>query len=87
MIQQMSGGMKVEIDKTATKCVFCGSLPNRIHYEADLWYYDCSNKNCDKHPKYAYMGFRESSAREQWEWANRKLVGVKGRKQDADDNI
>lgn len=77
--------MKTEIDKTAAPCIFCGAMPNCIHYEADLWYYECSNKCCDKHPRYAYMGFRASSAKEQWDWANRKLKGVKGRNKNDED--
>lgn len=72
--------MKTEIDKTADKCVFCGKYPNCIHYEADLWYYVCSNKECKKHPPYAYMGFRQSSAKDQWCWANRPINRVSSKK-------
>ena len=81
--------MKEEIDKTATPCVYCGRLPNIIHYEADLWYYECSNKDCDKHHRYAYMGFRQSSAREQWEKMNRPIQRIstkkKGKHYEDDD--
>ena len=79
--------MRKEIDNTAFPCVFCGSSPICIHYEADLWYYECSNGECDKHPKYAFMGFRRPVAKEQWNYANRKLVGVKGRNKDEDGNL
>ena len=80
--------MRVEIEKTASPCIFCGSLPNAVHYEDNLWYYQCSNKNCDKHPQYQYMGFRQSSAREQWDWSNRPLKGVSGRnKNDKDGDL
>lgn len=65
--------MKQEIDKGATPCVFCNALPRCIHYEADLWYYECSNRGCDKHPKYAFIGFRKSAAKYQWEYANRPM--------------
>ena len=71
--------MKVEYDDSVEKCVFCGSKAKIIHYEADLWYVECSNKTCDKHPRYAYMGFRRYAAIEQWNWANRPLKGVSGR--------
>lgn len=77
--------MKTEIDKTAAPCIFCGSYPECIHYESDLWYYECPNKACDKHPHYAYMGFRSSSAKEQWNWANRKMKGVSGRNKNGED--
>ena len=77
--------MKTEIDKTAAPCIFCGALPNCVHYESDLWYYECSNKQCEKHPKYAYMGFRASAAKEQWDWSNRKMKGVSGRNKDDKD--
>lgn len=80
--------MKTDIDNTAASCIFCGSKARCVHYEADLWYYEYSNKECDKHPHYAYMGFRASSAKEQWNWANRKMKGVNGRnKNDEDFNL
>lgn len=82
--------MKVEIDKTAEKCVFCGNFPNAIHYEADLWYYECSCRTCEKHPRYAYMGFRQGAAKEQWDWANRHINRVSTKKKGKhyeDDNL
>lgn len=78
--------MKCEIDKTADNCVFCGSKPLVVHYEADLWYYECGNKHCDKHPRYQYMGFRQSSAKEQWNFANRPINRISSKKKVRDEN-
>ena len=80
--------MKTETDETAVKCCFCGSKPKIIHYEDNLWYVECPNKECDKHPRYAYMGFRKPAAIEQWNWANRPIqrkVVKKGEKDEDGD--
>lgn len=78
--------MKKEIDKDAEKCVFCGEKPICVHYEADLWYYECSNRECDKHPRYAYMGFRKTSAQEQWNYANRSINRTPSKKGKKNEN-
>lgn len=79
--------MKIEVDDSAEKCIFCGSKANVIHYESDLWYVECSNKCCEKHQKYAYIGFRKPTAIEQWNYANRPLKNVSGRNKNENDNL
>lgn len=80
--------MKAELDKTAEPCIFCGAYPKCVRYESNLYYYECSNLQCDKHPPYQYMGFRPSTAKEQWNWSNRPMKGVSGRnRNDKDFNL
>ena len=68
-----------EIDKTLSKCCYCGSTAKIIHYDWDIWYVECSNLNCKKHLPYAYMGLKKNIAIDNWEYANRK-INVKSRK-------
>lgn len=79
-------GNTKDIMATANNCVFCGARPIPYHYEENMWYVLCGNKNCSKHDKYAYLGTNLSRAIEQWNYINRKNI-LRKRPKDEDNNI
>ena len=58
----------------AADCIFCGSRPKYLHYDDNMYYVYCPNKNCNKHDKYAYLGYNLDSSIEQWNYMNRQLT-------------
>lgn len=57
----------------SSKCIFCGAEPKVIHYDTNMWYVECSNRACQKHGKYEYLGMSEKVALERWEYKNRPI--------------
>jgi hypothetical protein len=57
--------------KGANRCAKCGHEPIAIHYDYDMWYIECGNKECDKYDKYLFLGQTKELAAEQWNKANR----------------
>lgn len=77
-------------EKKIAKCVFCGSLPNVIHYDKDMYYVVCSNPECIKHDRFAYLGRTEATAIESWNFINRPMnrtPSPKKKKNDENNNI
>ena len=60
-------------DEFISNCIYCGKKPHIIHYDTDMWYVECGNKECHKHLKYSYLGFRREIAIDQWNYANRPM--------------
>lgn len=60
-------------EKQIERCVFCNSVPHVIHYDADMYYVVCSNPECIKHDRFAYLGRTESAAIDSWNFINRPL--------------
>lgn len=54
-------------------CVFCGSKACVVHFDRNMYYTSCSNPECKKHDKYAYLGNTENNSVEQWNFINRNL--------------
>ena len=74
----------------ACKCVFCGAEPVIHHYGKDMYYVYCSNPNCKKHEKYAYLGRTPKAAIDQWCFMNREMDRTptqKRKKTDADNDL
>ena len=59
--------------KDASCCVGCGHKPVAIHYDYDMWYIECGNRNCTKYGKYLFLGQTKQLALEQWQKANRPI--------------
>lgn len=55
-------------------CVFCGSEARVVHFDRNMYYTSCSNPNCKKHDKYAFLGNTENNSVEQWNFTNRKNI-------------
>ena len=58
-------------EKIPNDCIFCGSKARIIHFDRNMWYIQCSNPDCKKHDKYAYLGNTKDNAVEQWNFMNR----------------
>lgn len=78
-----------EKEQIICKCVYCGAEPKIIHYDSDMWYVECSNQECHKHLKYAYLGLRRELAIEQWNYVNRPInrTPPKRKKKNETDDI
>ena len=60
-------------EKVPFNCVFCGSKAHITHYDDCMWYVHCSNPECKKHDKYAYLGSSKNNAIDQWNFINRTM--------------
>lgn len=52
-------------------CIFCGSEARIIHFDRNMWYIQCSNPDCKKHDKYAYLGSTKNASIDAWNFNNR----------------
>ena len=62
-----------ELLKDAAPCVGCGHKPVAIHYDYDMWYIVCGNRECTKYGKYLFLGQTKQLAVEQWQKSNRPI--------------
>lgn len=69
----------------AEKCVFCKAEPKVIHFDTNMYYVHCSNPECKKHDKYAYLGYTAKSALEQWDFMNRPINRISSKKREKND--
>ena len=58
-------------EKIPVDCIFCGSKARVVHYDSNMWYIQCSNQDCKKHDKYAYLGSTQSASVDAWNFNNR----------------
>lgn len=60
------------MEEIANKCIFCGSEAKIVHFDRNMWYVQCSNHECKKHDKFAFLGNTRNNAIEQWNFSNRE---------------
>lgn len=76
-------------EEVAYNCVFCGAEAKTVRFESNMYYTVCSNTECKKHDKYAYLGSTKSFSIEAWNYMNRPInrVSTKKRKKDEDNSL